>query len=95
MTQTQQPGDEIYVTAQRWLAAEPDADVRGELEELMAGDPSVLRARFDGRLHFGTAGLRAAIGAGPLRMNRLMRRRPPGSPTTSSGSTRPRPRGAS
>ena len=72
MTQTQQPGDEIYVTAQRWLAAEPDADVRGELEVLMAGDPSVLRARFDGRLHFGTAGLRAAIGAGPLRMNRLV-----------------------
>ena len=40
MTQTQQPGDEIYVTAQRWLAAEPDADVRGELVVLMAGDPS-------------------------------------------------------
>ncbi len=32
----------------------------------------MLAERFDGRLQFGTAGLRAAIGAGPLRMNRLV-----------------------
>ena len=40
-----------------------------------AGDgPAVqaLAARFDGRLQFGTAGLRAELGWGPLRMNRVV-----------------------
>ena len=58
--------------ARRWLAAEPDADMRGELEALIAGDDEALSLRFDGRLQFGTAGLRAAVGAGPQRMNRLV-----------------------
>jgi len=60
------------VVAQRWLAAEPDEDIRDELSELLAGDDATLDARFGDRLMFGTAGLRAAIGAGPLRMNRLV-----------------------
>jgi phosphomannomutase len=63
---------DVMTTARAWLAAEPDADIRTELEALVAGDPDVLAARFAGRLQFGTAGLRAAIGAGPLRMNRLV-----------------------
>jgi phosphomannomutase len=58
--------------AERWLAAEPDEDVRAELAALLAGPDDELAARFDGGLTFGTAGLRAAIGAGPLRMNRLV-----------------------
>ncbi len=58
--------------AQRWLATEPDADMRAELEGLLVGHADELAARFDGRLQFGTAGLRAAVGAGPLRMNRLV-----------------------
>ncbi|MET0146258.1 MAG: phospho-sugar mutase [Ilumatobacteraceae bacterium] len=58
--------------ARRWLAAEPDDDIRAELEALLGGPDGELAARFDGRLMFGTAGLRAAIGAGPLRMNRLV-----------------------
>ncbi|MEP7203158.1 MAG: phospho-sugar mutase [Ilumatobacteraceae bacterium] len=58
--------------ARRWLAAEPDADMREELEALIAGDEQALSVRFDGRLQFGTAGLRAAVGAGPQRMNRLV-----------------------
>ncbi|NYL27571.1 phospho-sugar mutase, partial [Salmonella enterica subsp. enterica serovar Typhimurium] len=33
---------------------------------------SLLRERFSGRLQFGTAGLRAALGAGPMRMNRAV-----------------------
>jgi phosphomannomutase len=64
--------DDIERTAQAWLAAEPDDDMRTELAELIAGDPAVLADRFGGRLQFGTAGLRAAVGAGPLRMNRLV-----------------------
>lgn len=58
--------------AGQWLVAEPDADIREELQALIDGDPDVLANRFDGRLQFGTAGLRAAVGAGPLRMNRLV-----------------------
>lgn len=58
--------------ARAWLAAEPDADIRAELAALIDGPPSELQARFEGSLQFGTAGLRAAIGAGPLRMNRLV-----------------------
>lgn len=58
--------------AEGWLAAEPDADIRDELRLLIDGPPAELAARFDGRLQFGTAGLRAAVGAGPLRMNRLV-----------------------
>jgi len=58
--------------AGQWLEAEPDADMRDELRALIDGDPAELEARFDGRLQFGTAGLRAAVGAGPLRMNRLV-----------------------
>ena len=58
--------------AHRWLAAEPDADMRAELQVLLEGSDSALEERFSGRLQFGTAGLRAAVGAGPMRMNRLV-----------------------
>jgi phosphomannomutase len=58
--------------AQRWLEAEPDDDLRDELVELLAGSDEALAERFTGRLQFGTAGLRAAVGAGPQRMNRLV-----------------------
>ena len=58
--------------ASAWLAAEPDADMRTELASLLAGPADELALRFTGRLQFGTAGLRAAIGAGPQRMNRLV-----------------------
>jgi phosphomannomutase len=58
--------------ARRWLGSEPDDDIRDELQQLLDGDPEELASRFAGRLEFGTAGLRAAVGAGPLRMNRLV-----------------------
>ncbi len=60
------------VEAAQWLDAEPDADIQDELRELLAGPDDELDARFAGRLMFGTAGLRAPVGAGPLRMNRLV-----------------------
>lgn len=62
----------LLETARRWRDAEPDADMRDELTDLLSGSEDELAARFDGRLQFGTAGLRAAVGAGPLRMNRLV-----------------------
>lgn len=58
--------------AEKWLAAEPDIDIRSELQLLIEGSPEVLVERFSGRLMFGTAGLRAQVGAGPRRMNRLV-----------------------
>ena len=70
---------DLLKTAQAWIAAEPDEDLRGELSSLVeaadAGDQPAsedLAARFGGRLQFGTAGLRAAVAAGPMRMNRLV-----------------------
>ena len=63
---------DLRAEAERWLAAEPDDDMRAELEELLAGPDDELGERFTGRLQFGTAGLRAAVGAGPQRMNRLV-----------------------
>lgn len=59
--------------AEAWLALDPDPDTRAELAALLdAGDDAQLGRRFGGRLAFGTAGLRAALGAGPLRMNRVV-----------------------
>jgi phosphomannomutase len=53
-----------------WIAADPDSTSRAELEALLAaGDDDALASRFAGRLTFGTAGLRGALGAGPNRMN--------------------------
>ncbi len=66
----------LLTTARAWLAAEPDADLRDELGALILaaerGDVAGLAERFAGRLQFGTAGLRAAVAAGPMRMNRLV-----------------------
>ena len=68
--------DQLLTTARAWLAAEPDADLRDELgASIMAaerGDAADLAGRFGGRLQFGTAGLRAAVAAGPMRMNRIV-----------------------
>ena len=58
--------------AKKWLDAEPDDDIRVELQRLIAGPNEELEERFSGRLLFGTAGLRAQVGAGPMRMNRLV-----------------------
>lgn len=71
MTDHRTPHDSRAAAA-RWFEAEPDADLRDELDALLAGDDDELARRFTGRLQFGTAGLRGAVGAGPQRMNRLV-----------------------
>ncbi|MGN6272740.1 MAG: phospho-sugar mutase [Protaetiibacter sp.] len=65
--------------ARAWAAQDPDELTRAQLEALIAradaGDPDAhaeLASRFAGRLTFGTAGLRGELGAGPLRMNRVL-----------------------
>jgi phosphomannomutase len=66
----------MQAAARAWAAQDPDEADRMEIERLLA-DPSdasdaELADRFAGRLRFGTAGLRGAVGAGPNRMNRAV-----------------------
>ena len=65
-----------------WRADDPDPSTQRQLDDLVGrcrdGDESAeheLRDAFDGVLEFGTAGLRAALGPGPRRMNRSVVRR--------------------
>lgn len=52
---------------------DPDPVTKAELEALIAAsDEASLRARFESRLEFGTAGLRGELGAGPNRMNQIV-----------------------
>jgi phosphomannomutase len=56
-----------------WIADDPDAASRAELQRLLAaGDFTALQERFAAPLEFGTAGLRGELGAGPARMNRAV-----------------------
>jgi phosphomannomutase len=65
--------------ASAWLNHDPDPVTRQEMEALLerveSGDDAAvadLVDRFSGHLTFGTAGLRGALGAGPMRMNRVV-----------------------
>ena len=69
------PGDTggVAARASAWRAADPDPQTRAELDRLLASaDTAALAERFEGSLAFGTAGIRAEMGAGPMRMNRLV-----------------------
>ncbi len=64
---------DLFDRAREWLAEDPDEDTRTELEALLVtGDVEEIAERFAGRLEFGTAGLRGALGAGPKRMNQAV-----------------------
>jgi phosphomannomutase len=71
---------ELGRAAEAWIAEDPDARDREELQALLdrafgladAAALAELRDRFAGRLTFGTAGLRGVVAAGPNRMNRAV-----------------------
>ena len=66
-------GNGLAARASAWRDADPDPETRAELDQLLGnGDAGALAERFEGTLAFGTAGIRAAMGAGPMRMNRLV-----------------------
>jgi phosphomannomutase len=68
--------DDVRAAAEAWLSEDPDPDTRAELQQLLVKDTpeaaTELADRFAGKLEFGTAGLRGAVGAGPNRMNRVV-----------------------
>lgn len=67
---------DLFQAARAWMQIDPDPDHVRVLEaELASDDVETLRDRFAGMLTFGTAGLRAALGPGPRRMNRVVVRR--------------------
>ena len=69
-------GDGLAARAERWIADDPDERDRAQVRALLDDGSDSARAeladRFRGRLEFGTAGLRGAVGAGPNRMNRAV-----------------------
>ena len=69
----------LFQVAQNWLNQDPDLETRAELEQLIsqakANDAKAqaeLASRFNGRLQFGTAGLRGRLQAGSMGMNRVL-----------------------
>ncbi|MEH0110251.1 phospho-sugar mutase [Tersicoccus sp. MR15.9] len=69
----------LEARARAWAAADPDPHTRTalltDLDAATTGDEAArerLADEFAGPLTFGTAGLRAALGPGPNRMNRLV-----------------------
>ena len=63
--------DKKYI--EQWIESDPDGETKAELQALMeTEDHKTLEKLFSSRLSFGTAGLRAELGPGPMRMNRLV-----------------------
>ncbi|QDF68484.1 phospho-sugar mutase [Shewanella sp. SNU WT4] len=57
----------------QWIANDPDSQTREYLQALLtSNNEAELASLFAGRLDFGTAGIRGVVGAGPMRMNRLL-----------------------
>ncbi|QTG79689.1 phospho-sugar mutase [Arthrobacter crystallopoietes] len=78
----QDPFASLTAAAEAWMAQDPDPQTVQELRELLertreegqtgSAARQELADSFSGRLEFGTAGLRAALGPGPNRMNRVV-----------------------
>lgn len=58
--------------AERWAIHDPEPRFRSQIDRLVDDQDARLIDLFEGRIAFGTAGLRAAVGPGPTRMNALV-----------------------
>ncbi len=68
--------DEAIRAAREWIASDPDPETRAQLQALVdERNEALLLEVMSGSLQFGTAGLRAIVGPGPMRMNRAVVRR--------------------
>jgi phosphomannomutase len=69
--------EEAITAARRWLSTDPDDETRRELQSYIddSSKHGLLLEVMSGSLEFGTAGLRAVVGPGPMRMNRAVIRR--------------------
>ncbi|WP_405475176.1 phospho-sugar mutase [Paenarthrobacter ilicis] len=82
MTSNDAALEQLITDARQWASQDPDPATSHALVELtdLAADGDAAAAQelgdsFNGTLQFGTAGLRAALGPGPNRMNRVVVRR--------------------
>ncbi|MCZ9881441.1 phospho-sugar mutase [Arthrobacter sp. B2a2-09] len=82
MTSSDAEFEKLISDAGEWAAQDPDPVTAAALSELIglasmgvAAARQQLEDSFNGTLQFGTAGLRAALGPGPNRMNRMVVRR--------------------
>ncbi|MDQ0029193.1 phospho-sugar mutase [Arthrobacter bambusae] len=82
MTSSDAAFEKLISDAAEWAAQDPDPVTAAALSELIelasngvAAARQQLEDSFSGTLQFGTAGLRAALGPGPNRMNRVVVRR--------------------
>jgi phosphomannomutase len=82
MTSSDAAFEQLITDAHEWASQDPDPATSAALLELAglasggdAGAVQELGDSFNGTLQFGTAGLRAALGPGPNRMNRVVVRR--------------------
>src|SRR4029453_9517143 len=82
MTSSDAALNQLLTDAREWASHDPDPTTSAALLELTdlasggdAGAVQELGDSFNGTLQFGTAGLRAALGPGPNRMNRVVVRR--------------------
>ncbi|ABM06319.1 phospho-sugar mutase [Paenarthrobacter aurescens] len=82
MTSSDAAFEQLITDARQWASQDPDPATSAALVELAdlasggdAGAVQELGDSFNGTLQFGTAGLRAALGPGPNRMNRVVVRR--------------------
>ncbi len=78
-TRPERLSPELVAEVQSWLDQDPDEATRTELSDVLVRAQSgeaeaivAVESAFAGPLTFGTAGLRAALGPGPSRMNRVV-----------------------